>query len=93
MVTTTSSIIKAYVPRPTARKEDSNNPYTLHFRKYPHIGAKYYRNKGESIKAKARDRYRNDPDYRERCKERAKQSYLRRKMNKNDSKNQSEKTT
>ena len=61
---------KEYAPR---SKKDTDNFWTLWQRKYPHIKANYYRRNCEDIKRKNRDRYHNDPEYREKCLERARE--------------------
>ena len=79
------NVVKDYQPRPSSVKTDSDNFWTLYFRKYPHVQAKYYRNNCELKKQQQRDRYKYDFEYRERCKERAKENYLRRKQLKENS--------
>ena len=75
-VTTT---VKPYEPRPQCMKPQSVNPHTIRHRKYIHVAIDYYRKNSDVIKSKVRDRYRNDPEYKQRCIERAKASYQRRK--------------
>ena len=59
-----SSNVKEYAPR--TKDETKTNHWTLFQRRYPQIHAKYYRKNAEKLKAKAKERYHNDPIYRER---------------------------
>ena len=74
-----ASKVREYTPRPDNVKEDSTNPFTLIARMYKKNYINYYRNHAEIIKEKHRDRYKNDPDYRETCLVRAKANTLRKK--------------
>ena len=57
-------IVKTYQPR--AKDENNTNFWTLYQRKYPNIRANYYRRNAEKIKEKSKERYKNDPIYREK---------------------------
>ena len=74
-----TSTVREYTPRPDNVKEDSTNPFTLIGRMYKRHAINYYRNHAEIIKEKHRERYKNDPVYRESCLVRAKASTLRKK--------------
>jgi len=71
-------IVREYAPR--AKDESKTNFWTLYQRKYPNIRAKYYRQNADKIKEKSRERYRNDPVYRERMLLRAKLNYQMKKQ-------------
>lgn len=64
--------IKDFAPRTKALK-DTDNFWTLWQRRYPHIKANYYRKHAEELKQKSRDRYHNDPEYRAKVVERARE--------------------
>ena len=74
-----ASTVREYTPRPDNVKEDSTNPFTLIGRMYKKHAINYYRNHAEMIKQKHRDRYQNDPLYRDSCLVRAKASTLKKK--------------
>jgi len=60
-----------YKQRPLARKLDEDcKPLTLLVRKYYHNKADYYQRNKEELKAKARLRYANDDNYRQKCADR-----------------------
>ena len=60
-----------YKERPLARKSDDNcKPLTLLVRKYYHNKSDYYQRNKEDLKAKARERYANDENYKKNCTER-----------------------
>lgn len=77
-----TTVVKAYQPRPNCMKPESANPHTIRHRKYIHVAIDYYRKNSDVIKSKVRDRYKNDEEYRQRCIERARASYQRRKQQK-----------
>jgi hypothetical protein len=57
--------------RPLARKADIDcKPMTLLVRKYYQNKKDYYERNKEALKAKARERYKNDGNYKKNCNER-----------------------
>jgi hypothetical protein len=63
--------IITYKERPLARKPDSQcQPMTLLVRKYYQNKKDYYERNKESLKAKARERYKNDDKYKQMCTDR-----------------------
>eukprot|EP00959_Pyramimonas_sp_CCMP1952_P054778 1144678-Pyramimonas_sp.AAC.1 len=66
--------VKEYTPR--AKDESKTNFWTLYQRKYPNIRVNYYRRNAEKIKEKSKERYQNDPVYREKMILRAKINYF-----------------
>ena len=57
--------------RPLARKPDSQcKPMTLLVRKYYQNKKDYYERNKEALKAKAREKYANDDNYKQKCAER-----------------------
>ena len=60
-----------YVSRPLARKADEDcKPMTLLVRKYYQNKKDYYQRNKEALKAKARERYANDPNYKQMANDR-----------------------
>ena len=60
-----------YKERPKARKANEDcKPLTLLVRKYYHNKQAYYQRNKEMLKAKARERYANDDNYKQKCTER-----------------------
>jgi hypothetical protein len=63
--------INTFKQRPLARKADEDcKPMTLLVRKYYQNKKDYYERNKEALKAKAREKYANDDNYKQRCTER-----------------------
>ena len=63
--------INTFKQRPLARKADEDcKPMTLLVRKYYQNKKDYYERNKHELKAKARERYANDDNYKQRCTER-----------------------
>ena len=62
-------IVKEYKAR--TKDETKTNHWTLHARKYTSVQANYYRKNVETISEKNRQRYANNPDVREKTRERS----------------------
>jgi hypothetical protein len=63
--------IITFEQRPLARKADEDcQPLTLLVRKYYQNKKDYYERKKEMLKAKARERYANDDNYKQKCADR-----------------------
>ena len=62
-------IVKEYKPR--TKDETLTNHWTLHARKYTSVQANYYRKNVETIREKSRQRYANNPEVREKTRERS----------------------
>jgi hypothetical protein len=53
------------------KDETKTNHWTLHARKYTSVQANYYRKNVETIREKNRQRYANNPEVREKTRERS----------------------
>jgi hypothetical protein len=63
--------IITFKQRPLARKADEDcKPMTLLVRKYYQNKKDYYERNKEMLKAKARERYANDDNYKQKCADR-----------------------
>ena len=63
--------INTFKQRPMARKADELcMPMTLLVRKYYQNKKDYYERNKEALKAKAREKYANDDNYKQKCAER-----------------------
>jgi hypothetical protein len=63
--------INTFKQRPLARKADEDcQPMTLLVRKYYQNKKDYYERNKEALKLKARERYKNDDNYKQKCAER-----------------------
>jgi hypothetical protein len=63
--------INTFKQRPLARKADEDcKPMTLLVRKYYQNKKDYYERNKEALKAKAREKYANDDNYKQKCAER-----------------------
>ena len=63
--------INTFKQRPLARKADIDcKPMTLLVRKYYQNKKDYYERNKHELKAKARERYANDDNYKQKCTER-----------------------
>ena len=63
--------INTFKQRPLARKADEDcKPMTLLVRKYYQNKKDYYERNKEMLKAKAREKYANDDNYKQKCAER-----------------------
>ena len=66
---TVKIVVKEYKPR--AKDQTKTNHWTLHARRYTSVQAEYYRRNAEAIREKNRLRYLNNPEVREKSKQRA----------------------
>ena len=63
--------VNVYISRPLARKADEDcQPMTLLVRKYYQNKKDYYQRKKEALKARARERYANDANYKQMANDR-----------------------
>lgn len=75
--------LNIYKERPVGRKADEDcKPMTLLVRKYYQNKHDYYQRNKEILKAKAREKYANDPEYKKNCElRRIKRSERLKEMN------------